>query len=80
MNAWEYLLRAEEKEVKKGIEKIMHDLWIKMRMRKIDEKNLMNQIRMIKSKRWTTNMEIETIRRNIENEGRDECKLRYNKR
>ena len=80
MNAWECLLRAEEKEVKKGIEKIMHDLWIKMRMRKIDEKNLMNQIRMIKSKRWTTNMEIETIRRNIENEGRDECKLRYNKR
>ena len=43
-----------------------------MGMRKIDERNFMNQIRMIKSKRWVTNMEIETIRRKIENEGRDE--------
>ena len=32
----------------------------------------MNQIRMIKSKGWVTNTEIETIRRKIENEGRDE--------
>ena len=32
----------------------------------------MNQMRMIKSKGWVTNTEIETIRRKIENEGRDE--------
>ena len=32
----------------------------------------MNQMRMIKSKGWVTNREIETIRRKIENEGRDE--------
>ena len=32
----------------------------------------MNQIRMIKSKGWVTNTEIETIRRKIDNEGRDE--------
>ena len=32
----------------------------------------MNQIRMIKSKGWVTNIEIETIRRKIGNEGRDE--------
>ena len=32
----------------------------------------MNQIRIIKSKGWVTNIEIETIRRKIENEGRDE--------
>ena len=32
----------------------------------------MNQTRMIKSKGWVTNTEIETIRRKIENEGRDE--------
>ena len=36
------------------------------------QKNLMNQIRMIKSKGWVTNIEIETIRRKIDNEGRDE--------
>ena len=71
MNALECLLRAEEKGVKKGIGKIVHDLWIKMGMWEIDEKNLMNQIRMIESKGWVTNIEIETIRRKIENEGRD---------
>ena len=32
----------------------------------------MNQIRMIKSKGWVTNTEIETIRRKIDNKGRDE--------
>ena len=72
MNALECLLRAEEKGVKKGIGKIVHDLWIEMGIWEIDEKNLMNQIRMIKSKGWVTNIEIETIRRKIENEGRDE--------
>ena len=72
MNALECLLRAEEKGVKKGIGKIVHDLWIEMGMWEIDEKNLMNQIRMIKSKGWVTNIEIEAIRRKIENEGRDE--------
>ena len=41
-------------------------------MWEIDEKNLMNQIRLIKPKGWVTNIEIETIRRKIENEGRDE--------
>ena len=28
MNVLEYLLRAEKKDVKKEIEKIVHDLWI----------------------------------------------------
>ena len=50
----------------------MHDLWIERGMWEIDEKNLMNQIRTIKSKGWVTNIEIETIRRKTENEGRDE--------
>ena len=50
----------------------MHDLWIECGMWKIDLKNLMNQIRMIKSKGWVTNTEIETIRRKIDNKGRDE--------
>ena len=72
MNALECLLRAEEKGVKKGIGKIVHDLWIEMGMWEIDEKILMNQIRIIKSKGWVTNIEIETTRRKIENEGRDE--------
>ena len=31
----------------------------------------MNQIRLIKSKGWVINIEVETIRRKIENEGRD---------
>ena len=70
MNALERLLRAEEKGVKKGIGKIVHDLWMEKAMWEIDLKNLMNQTRMIKSKVWVTNIEIETIRRKIENEGR----------
>ena len=44
-----------------------------MGMWEIDEKNLTNQIRMIKSKGWLTNIEIEQIRRKIENKGRDEA-------
>ena len=75
MNALECLLKAEKKWVKKGIGKIVHDLWIEKRMWEIDEKNLMNQIRMIKSKGWVTNTEIETIRRKIENEGRNEVNV-----
>ena len=47
MNALECLLRAEEKGVKKGIGKVVHDLWIEKGMWKIDEKNLMNQIRKV---------------------------------
>ena len=50
----------------------MHDLWIERGMWQTDEKNLMNQIRMIKTKGWVTNTEIETIRREIYNEGRVE--------
>ena len=33
---------------------------------------MMNQIRMIKTKSWVTNTEIETFRRKIDNKGRDE--------
>ena len=47
-------------------------MWIEKGMWEIDEKNLMNQIRMIKSKGWVTNTEIETIRRKIDNGSRDE--------
>ena len=35
-------------------------------------KNLMIRIRMIKSKGWITNMEIETIKIKTDNEGKDE--------
>ena len=38
-----YRIRAEKKEVKKGIGKIVHDLWIEKEMWEIDEKNLMSQ-------------------------------------
>ena len=72
MNALKCLLRAEKKVVKKGIGKIVNDLWIEKGMWQTDLKNLMNQIRMIKTKGWVTNTEIETIRRKIYNEGRDE--------
>ena len=60
------LLRPEKKGVKKGIGKIVHDLWIEKGMWEIDEKILMNQIRMIKSKGRVMKIEIETIRRKIE--------------
>ena len=50
----------------------MHDLWIEKEMWEIDEKNLMSQIRITKSKGWVTNAEIETIRRKIDNESRGE--------
>ena len=39
-------------------------------MWEIDGKNLMNQIRMINSKGWVTNTEIETIRRKKERQRR----------
>ena len=72
MNALECSLRAEKKGVTKGIGKIVDDLCIEKRMWEIDKKNLMRQIRMIKSKGWVANTEIETIRRKIHNKGRDE--------
>ena len=68
----ECLLRTEKKGVKKGIGQIVHDLWVEKGTWEIAENNLMNQIRMIKSKGRVTNVEIETIRRKIENEGRHE--------
>ena len=72
MNALECLLRIEEKTVKKWVGVKVHHLWIEKEMWEIDEKNLMNQIRMIFSKGQVTNIEIETIRRKIENKGRNE--------
>ena len=65
-------IKGRGKRGQKGFGKIVHDLWIEMGMWEIDEKNLMNRIRMIKSKGWVINIEIETIRRKIENEDRDE--------
>ena len=69
---WKVYQRQRKKGVKKGIGKIVHDLWIEKGMWEIDEKNLMNQIRIIKSKGRVTNTEIKTIRRKIDNEGSDE--------
>ena len=40
----------------------MHDFWIEKRMWEIDENNLMNQIKMIKSKGCVTSVEVEIIR------------------
>ena len=40
MNALECLLRAEKKVAKKGIGKIVHDLWIEMGMWEIDENKI----------------------------------------
>ena len=40
-------IKAREKSVKNGIGKIVHDLWVEKGMWDINEKNLMNQIRMI---------------------------------
>ena len=68
MKTLESLLRREEIGVKKGIGKRVDDLWIEKGMWEIDEKNRMNQIRMIKSKNWVTSIEIETMRKKIENE------------
>ena len=72
MNALECLLRADKIGIKKKFGKIVHVLWIEKGMWEIDEKNLMNQIRMIKSSDWVTNIKIETIRRKIKNKGMDE--------
>ena len=66
MNALECLLTAEKKDTEK------HGLWIGKGMRETDENNVMNQIRMIKPKGWVTVVEIETIKRKIENEISDD--------
>ena len=65
-------IKGRAKKGQKGIGKIVHNLWIKKEMWEIDENNRMNQIRMMKPKDWVNNLEIEAIRREIENEGRDE--------
>ena len=56
-------IKRREKRSQKDIGKIVHNLWIEKRMWEIYEKNLMTQIRMIKSKVRVTNTEIETINR-----------------
>ena len=66
------VIKGRGKRGQKRDWKIVHDLWIEKGMWEIGEKNLISPIRMIKSKVWVTNIEIETIRRKIENEGRDE--------
>ena len=58
MDALECSLRTEKKGVKKGIGKIVHDLWIEKGIWEIDEKHLKNQIRMIKSKGWVKNKKL----------------------
>ena len=47
-------------------------MWIGKGIRETDESNVMNQIRMIKPKGWVTDVEIETIKRKIENESSDD--------
>ena len=47
-------------------------MWIGKGMRETDESNVMNQIRMIKPKGWVTDVELETIKRKIENESSDD--------
>ena len=69
---WNVYSRQRKKGVTKGIGKIVHDLWIEKGIWEIDENNLMNRIRIIKFKGWVTNVEIETIKRKIENEDKDE--------
>ena len=56
-------IKRREKRSQKDIGKIVHNLWIEKGMWEIYEKNLMTQIRMIKSKVRVTNTEIETINR-----------------
>ena len=43
------------------------DLWLERGMFDISESNLMNQIRVIKRKQWLTSVEIEEMKRLIEN-------------
>ena len=50
----------------------MDDLRTEKEMQEINENNLLNQIRMIKSTGLVINVEIEKTMRKIENEGRDE--------
>ena len=50
MNPLECLVGAQKKEVKKGIGKTVHDLWIEKGMWITDENNIINHIRMISPK------------------------------
>ena len=50
----------------------MDDSRTEKEMQEINENNLLNQIRMIKSTCLVINVEIEKTMRKIENEGRDE--------
>ena len=63
--AMECFLRAQKGG--RGVGKRTLDLWLDRGMFDISENNLMNQIRVIKKKQWLTSVEIEEMKRLIEN-------------
>ena len=63
--AMECFLRAQKGG--RGVGKRTLDLWLDRGMFDISENNLMRQIRVIKKKQWLTSIEIEEMKRLIEN-------------
>ena len=63
--AMECYLRAQEGG--RGVRKRTLDLWLERGMFHIGESNFMNQIRIIKRKRWLTGVEIEEMKQLFEN-------------
>ena len=61
----ECFLRAQKGG--RGVGKRTLDLWLDRGMFDISENNLMNRIRVIKKKQWLTSVEIEEMKRLIEN-------------
>ena len=63
--AMECKFRAENVGITWGLGRKVHEYWNQKGMFEIEEKILMNQIRAIVSKGWLTQLEMETIKRNV---------------
>ena len=61
-------IRAENDGIMRGLGKKVHGYWTEKNMFEISEKNLINQIRTIMSKRWLIEVEIETVNRKVKSE------------
>ena len=75
--AVECKFQAEWEGVTRGVGRRAHELWIGKGMFDIDEKKLMNQIRIIVNKGWLTQVELENIRRRISERGQGVNEAEY---
>ena len=70
---WECYLRSEPK--KRGYRKRMHAIWKEKNMKKVTEQQLCDQRKLIENKQWLEALEMELIKRNIEDTDKREKEI-----